>query len=112
MLNSAFDEVGATPGDYYPQDLRAEIDALNERIYRTVNNGVYKAGFATTQSAYEEAIGPLFDTLDWLETLLSHARYVCGDTLTEADIKLFVTLVRFDTVYHGHFKCNIRRLVD
>jgi putative glutathione S-transferase len=112
MLGSAFDHVGAKPGDYYPQPLRAEIDAVNRRVYDTLNNGVYKAGFAATQAAYEAAVGPLFDTLDWLEDRLSRARYLCGDAMTEADIRLFTTLVRFDVVYHGHFKCNIRRVVD
>ena len=91
---------------------REEIDALNARIYDTVNNGVYKAGFATTQSAYEEAVAPLFETLDWLEERLAQSRFLCEDTFTEADIRLFTTLVRFDSVYHGHFKCNVRRLVD
>jgi len=112
MFNSAFDGVGAKPGDYYPEPLRAEIDALNARIYDTVNNGVYKAGFATTQAAYEEAVFPLFETLDWLEQRLGQSRFLCGERLTEADIRLFTTLVRFDAVYHGHFKCNIRRIVD
>jgi putative glutathione S-transferase len=112
MFNSAFDAVGARPGDYYPKDRREEIDALNARIYDTVNNGVYKAGFATTQTAYKEAVASLFETLDWLEERLSQSRFLCDDTLTEADIRLFTTLVRFDAVYHGHFKCNIRRLID
>jgi glutathionyl-hydroquinone reductase len=112
MFNSSFDGVGATPGDYYPEQLRAEIDALNDRIYRDVNNGVYRAGFATTQEAYEEAVRSLFETLDWLEARLSRSRYLLGDQLNEADIRLFTTLVRFDAVYHGHFKCNIRRIVD
>ncbi|HYE00100.1 MAG TPA: glutathione S-transferase family protein [Alphaproteobacteria bacterium] len=112
MLNSAFDGVGARPGDYYPAALRAEIDALNARIYDTVNNGVYKAGFATTQSAYEEALAPLFETLDWLEARLATRRYLCGDAVTEADWRLFTTLLRFDPVYVGHFKCNLRRIVD
>ena len=112
MLGSAFDQAGATPGDYYPQALRSEIDAVNERIYDTLNNGVYKAGFATTQSAYETAIAPLFATLDWLEDRLSQSRFLCGETLTLADIRLFTTLVRFDAVYHGHFKCNVRRIID
>jgi putative glutathione S-transferase len=112
MFNSAFDGVGAAPGDFYPEDLRDEIEAVNARVYDTVNNGVYKSGFATTQEAYEEAVGPLFDTLDWLENRLSRQRYVAGDRFTEADIRLFTTLVRFDPVYHGHFKCNVRRLVD
>lgn len=112
MLNSAFDGVGAVSGDYYPMELKAEIDALNHRIYETVNNGVYKSGFATTQAAYEEAVGPLFETLDYLEERLSRNRYLIGDTITEADWRLFTTLVRFDPVYVGHFKTNIRRLVD
>jgi len=112
MFNSAFDSVGARPGDYYPRQLREEIDALNTRIYDTVNNGVYKAGFATTQAAYEDAVAPLFETLDWLEERLSQSRFLCDDTFTEADIRLFTTLVRFDPVYHGHFKCNIRRVID
>ena len=112
MLGSAFDQAGAKPGDYYPQPLRAEIDAVNQRVYDTLNNGVYKAGFAMTQAAYEAAVTPLFDTLDWLEDRLSRSRYLCGSTLTEADIRLFTTLVRFDAVYHGHFKCNVRRIVD
>jgi glutathionyl-hydroquinone reductase len=112
MLNTAFDGVGAKPGDYYPEPLRAEIDALNERIYATVNNGVYRAGFATTQDAYEEAVGPLFDTLDMLETRLASQRFLTGDQPTEADWRLLPSLLRFDLVYHGHFKCNIRRLVD
>ncbi len=112
MLNSAFDATGAVSGDYYPSQLRREIDALNNRIYTTVNNGVYRAGFATTQAAYEEAIVPLFDTLDWLETKLATSRYLVGPSLTEADIRLFTTLIRFDAVYVGHFKCNIRRIED
>jgi putative glutathione S-transferase len=112
MLNSAFDGVGAKSGDYYPQDLRAEIDGLNARIYDTVNNGVYKAGFATSQEAYEEALAPLFETLDWLEERLASRRYLCGDRVTEADWRLFTTLLRFDPVYVGHFKCNIRRIAD
>lgn len=112
MLNHAFDHLGAKPGDYYPAALRAEIDTLNERIYHTVNNGVYKAGFATTQAAYEEAIKPLFETLDWLDERLSQQRYLCGEQLTEADWRLFTTLVRFDAVYVGHFKCNLRRIAD
>jgi putative glutathione S-transferase len=112
MLGAAFDGVGAAPGDYCPAALRAEIDALNARIYNTLNNGVYKAGFATTQAAYDEAVVPLFETLDWLEERLGTRRYLAGDRLTEADIRLFTTLVRFDAVYVGHFKCNLRRLVD
>jgi len=112
MFNSAFDEVGALPGDYYPAELRHRIDEINARIYDCVNNGVYKAGFATSQEAYEEAVVPLFETLDWLEHRLANHRYLFGDRLTEADWRLFTTLIRFDPVYVGHFKCNIRRLVD
>ena len=112
MMNSAFDRIGAIPGDFYPVELREQIDAFNARIYATVNNGVYKAGFATTQDAYEEAVRPLFETLDWLEERLAKSRYLCGERLTEADWRLFTTLVRFDPVYVGHFKCNLRRLVD
>ena len=112
MFNSAFDHLGAIAGDYYPENLRDEIELLNNRIYQTVNNGVYKAGFATTQQAYEEAVDPLFETLDYLEQLLATRRYLTGDLITEADWRLFTTLVRFDAVYVGHFKCNKRRLVD
>ena len=112
MLNSAFDGIGATPGDYYPAALREEIDAINERVYGDVNNGVYKSGFATTQAAYEEAVTTLFGTLDWLEERLGGQRYLVGDQITEADWRLFTTLLRFDPVYVGHFKCNIRRIVD
>ncbi|MBB4039225.1 putative glutathione S-transferase [Microvirga flocculans] len=112
MMNTAFDGLGARPGDYYPADLRGEIDSLNAHIYDTVNNGVYKAGFATAQHAYEEAVRPLFATLDSLDERLSSRRYLCGDRLTEADIRLFTTLVRFDPVYVGHFKCNLRRIAD
>lgn len=112
MFNTAFDAVGAKVGDYYPPDLRSEIDSLNERIYTTVNNGVYRCGFATTQEAYEQAITPLFDTLDWLEDRLRAKRYLTGDQITEADWRLFTTLIRFDVVYVGHFKCNIRRIAD
>ncbi len=112
MLNTAFDTAGATPGDYYPAELRPEIDAINARVYATVNNGVYRAGFATTQTAYDEAVSELFASLDWLEELLGRRRYLAGARVTEADWRLFTTLVRFDPVYHGHFKCNLRRLVD
>lgn len=112
MFDQAFDGLGAKAGDRYPEPLRGTIDALNERIYGAVNNGVYKAGFATTQAAYEEAVGPLFDALDWLEGRLAQSRYLCGDEPTEADWRLFPTLMRFDAVYVGHFKCNWRRLVD
>lgn len=112
IFNSAFEAVGARPGDYYPPALCHEIDAINARIYDTVNNGVYKAGFATRQAAYEEAFRALFDTLDWLEQRLTAQRWLCGERITEADWRLFTTLVRFDTVYVGHFKCNLRRIVD
>ena len=112
MLNTAFDDIGAKPGDYYPEALRLEIDGLNDRIYDTVNNGVYKSGFATTQKAYDEAIVPLFETLDWLDEKLGKQRYLTGKQITEADWRLFTTLVRFDPVYVGHFKCNIRRIAD
>ena len=112
MFNSAFDGLGARPGDFYPAPLRGEIDAVNARVYDTVNNGVYKAGFATTQQAYEAAVRPLFETLDWLEDHLGQRDWLVGDQLTEADIRLFTTLVRFDPVYHGHFKCNLRRIAD
>lgn len=112
MFNSAFDAVGASPGDYYPVELRAEIDALNARIYETVNDGVYKAGFATTQQAYEDAFGALFETLDWLEERLGGGRYLCGERVTEADLRLLTTLLRFDLVYYSHFKCNARRIAD
>jgi len=112
MFNSAFDGLTGNTDDYYPQALRADIDAVNDRIYDTVNNGVYKSGFATTQAAYDEAVVPLFQSLDWLEDRLTGQRYLMGDTLTEADWRLFTTLVRFDSVYHLHFKCNRRRIVD
>lgn len=112
MLGTAFDKAGALPGDDYPAALRPEIDKVNERIYHTVNNGVYKAGFATTQAAYEEAVVPLFETLDWLEEKLNHSRYLLGAQITEADWRLFTTLIRFDAVYFGHFKCNLRRIDD
>ena len=112
IFNSAFDGIGAAPGDFYPPPLRAEIDAVNARVYADLNNGVYRAGFARTQAAYDAAIGPLFETLDWLEARLSHTPFLCGEAITEADWRLFTTLVRFDAVYHGHFKCNVRRIVD
>ena len=112
MFNSAFDDVGTAPGDYYPDELRAGIDEINERVYTTVNNGVYKCGFATSQDAYEANFGPLFDTLDHIEDWLSRHRYLVGDRLTEADWRLFTTLVRFDAVYYSHFKCNRRRIID
>ena len=112
MLNSAFDEVGATAVNFLPAELLAEIDAVNEFVYSAINNGVYKAGFATTEAAYKETVVVLFDALDTLEARLADQRYLLGDTITEADWRLFTTLVRFDAVYVGHFKCNIRRIVD
>jgi putative glutathione S-transferase len=112
MFNSAFDDLGATRGDYYPEPLREEIDALNQRIYDSVNNGVYKAGFATSQAAYEGALTSLFETLDSLEQRLETNRYLLGKQITEADWRLFTTLIRFDPVYVGHFKTNLKRLVD
>jgi glutathionyl-hydroquinone reductase len=112
MFNSAFDGVGARAGDYYPAPLRAEIDALEERVYDGLNNGVYRAGFATEQGAYQEAARDVFAMLDELDERLSTQRWLVGNRLTEADIRVFVTLVRFDAVYHGHFKCNVRRIVD
>jgi len=112
MLNGAFDRVGARGPDFYPERLRPAIDGINERVFETVNNGVYKAGFARTQEAYEEAAHELFATLDALDELLGSQRYLAGNRITEADWRLFTTLVRFDPVYVGHFKCNLRRLVD
>lgn len=112
MLNSAFDAWGDASLDFYPAALRSEIDAVNERVYRDVNNGVYRAGFATTQPAYEEAFGQLFAALDELDERLSSRRYLAGGRITEADWRLFTTLVRFDPVYVGHFKCNLRRIAD
>ncbi len=112
MLNSAFDGIGAKPGDYYPEALRTQIDELNARIYDRINNGVYKAGFATSDEAYQQAFWPLFEMLDELDQRLSGQRYLLGDALTEADWRLFTTLVRFNAVYHGHFKCNLKRIED
>ncbi len=112
MLNSAFDGVGARRDDYAPAAQLAEIDAWNRRIYDSVNNGVYKAGFATGQAVYEREVTALFATLDELDATLSRQRYLLGDRVTEADWRLFTTLIRFDAVYHGHFKCNLRRIVD
>ncbi|MGJ8606223.1 MAG: glutathione S-transferase family protein [Marivita sp.] len=106
MFNSAFDEITGNTNDYWPEDLRDAIEPINDRIYDTLNNGVYKCGFASTQKAYDEAVHPLFDTLDWIEGLLSRNRYLVGDRITEADWRLFTTLIRFDLVYHTHFKCN------
>ncbi|UWR15875.1 glutathione S-transferase family protein [Sulfitobacter sp. M368] len=112
MFNSAFDGITGNTDDFWPEDRRDQIEALNDRIYDTFNNGVYKAGFATTQAAYDAAIVPLFDTLDWVEGILSKKRYLTGNQITEADWRLFTTLVRFDPVYHQHFKCNRKRIVD
>ncbi|MBO0755565.1 MAG: glutathione S-transferase family protein [Bradyrhizobiaceae bacterium] len=112
MLNSAFAAFTDVRTDYYPASLRAEIDSINTLVYENVNNGVYRAGFATTQSAYEEAFLALFATLDELERRLAQQRYLVGNTLTEADWRLFTTLIRFDAVYFGHFKCNLRRITD
>ena len=112
MLGSAFDGCGANDLDLYPEDHRDAIDALNERIYDAVNNGVYKAGFATTQEAYDKAVKPLFAMLDELEDRLDGRDWLVGDSLSETDIRLWTTLIRFDPVYHTHFKCNIRRIAD
>ncbi|ARO88335.1 glutathione-dependent reductase [Nitrosospira lacus] len=112
MLNQAFDGIGAAEGDYAPAALLPQIDEINARIYDTINNGVYRAGFATQQQVYENAAAALFEFLDELEQRLSRQRYLLGDRITEADWRLFTTLLRFDAVYHGHFKCNLRRLVD
>ena len=112
MLNSAFDEITGNRDDYWPEELRGPIEAVNARSSDALNNGVYRCGFATTQEAYDAAVGPLFDTLDWLEDLLSEHRYLLGTRVTEADWRLFTTLLRFDPVYHLHFKCNRKRLID
>jgi putative glutathione S-transferase len=112
MFNSAFNELTGNTDDYYPEALRETIDTLNARVYDDINNGVYKAGFATTQAAYEEAANKLFDALDWVEGLLGENAYLTGDTITEADWRLFTTLVRFDAVYFGHFKCNRRQIAE
>lgn len=112
MFNSAFDEVGAKEGDFYPTEWAEEIDEMNEFVYDAVNNGVYKAGFATKQEVYEQEVTDLFNALDQLEAHLEDRKYLVGDKLTEADIRLWTTLIRFDPVYVGHFKCNIRQLVD
>lgn len=112
MFNSAFDHLTGNQLDLYPLALREDIDALNARIYPAVNNGVYRAGFATSQEAYEEAFTQLFEELDWLEARLGTQRYLAGEWLTEADWRLFTTLIRFDAVYHGHFKCNLKRIAD
>lgn len=112
MFNSAFDQLTGNTLDFWPEELRTDIEAVNARVYDGVNNGVYKAGFATTQAAYDDAVREVFETLDWLEERLGSGRYLMGDRLTEADWRLATTLFRFDPVYHGHFKCNRRRLVD
>lgn len=112
MLNRAFDRHGDASVDLYPDALASEIDEVNERVYGNVNDGVYRTGFAATQEAYEEAFDRLFETLDWLEERLSERRWLVGGRMTEADIRLFTTLVRFDPVYYVHFKCNLRRIVD
>ena len=112
MFNSAFNGLTGNEDDYYPEALRPRIDPINARICDTVNNGVYKAGFATSQAAYDESVAALFDSLDWIENMLGETPYLTGDTITEADWRLFTTLVRFDAVYVGHFKCNRRRIAD
>ncbi|WP_301098622.1 glutathione S-transferase family protein [Otariodibacter sp.] len=112
MFNSAFDGIGANPVNFLPADLVQEIDELNEFIYPNINNGVYRSGFATIQEGYEEAVTGVFSALDKLEERLSTRRYLTGNQITEADWRLFTTLVRFDPVYFGHFKCNVRRIVD
>ncbi|MEE4188345.1 MAG: glutathione S-transferase family protein [Roseobacter sp.] len=112
MFNSAFDGITGNTTDFWPEALRDAIAPVNDRIYDTLNNGVYKCGFATTQEAYDAAVAPLFDTLDWIEERLSDNRYLMGAQLTEADWRLFTTLIRFDPVYHLHFKCNKKRIID
>ncbi|MEM9577569.1 MAG: glutathione S-transferase family protein [Pseudomonadota bacterium] len=112
MFNSAFDGLTGNDTDFWPEHLRDPIEPVNDRIYHTLNNGVYKCGFATTQEAYDAAIVPLFETLDWLDARLDGSRYLMGDQITEADWRLFTTLVRFDPVYHLHFKCNRKRIID
>jgi len=112
MFNSAFDQIGATEGDYYPEDLRTQVDEVNELVYGAINNGVYRVGFATSQAAYDEAYRKLFAALDHLEERLTSSSYLVGEKLTEADWRLFTTLVRFDYVYYGAFRCNKRRIVD
>ncbi|MFN3644343.1 MAG: glutathione S-transferase family protein [Gemmobacter sp.] len=112
MFNAAFDAITGNRLDFHPAPLRDRIAAVNDRVYGGLNNGVYRAGFATTQAAYDEAVADVFDTLDWLEGVLARQPFVAGDAVTEADWRLFTTLIRFDAVYHGHFKCNRRRIVD
>ncbi len=112
MFNSAFDGITGNTDDYWPEAMRDEIEEVNARVYSDINNGVYKCGFASTQEAYDAAVHPLFETLEWLEQRLSSKRYLMGDRITEADWRLFTTLIRFDPVYHLHFKCNRNRLID
>ncbi|MFT4797472.1 MAG: putative glutathione S-transferase [Candidatus Azotimanducaceae bacterium] len=112
MMNTAFNSLTGNNLDFYPTSLRTMINEVNERIYLTVNNGVYKCGFATSQLAYEKAYGELFESLDWIEGILSRQRHLVGDSTTEADWRLFTTLIRFDAVYHGHFKCNRQKLSE
>ena len=112
MFNTAFNGITGNSDDYWPTAMRDAIAPVNDRIYDTFNNGVYKSGFATTQAAYDAAVHPLFETMEWLETRLSENRYLMGDQITEADWRLFTTLVRFDPVYHLHFKCNRKRVID
>lgn len=112
MFNSAFDDIGAAPGDYYPEKLRPKIDEINEFVYRTINNGVYRTGFATSEEAYAECYGRLFDALDRLEGILATQSFLVGEQITEADWRAFTTLIRFDLAYYGPFKCNKRRLID
>ena len=112
IFNSAFNDLTGNELDFYPEHLQAQINAVNDRVYHTINNGVYKSGFATTQEAYAEAFDELFESLDWVEDLLSKQKYLTGKEITEADWRLFTTLVRFDSVYVGHFKTNKKRIVD
>ena len=112
MLNSAFDGIGAKPGDYSPVDLMNEIDAINEKVYHNINNGVYKAGFSTDQEVYEEEVEKVFAALDEVEEILARQPYLVGDKITEADWRLFTTLIRFDPVYYNHFKCNYRHVYE
>ncbi|MDE0590796.1 glutathione S-transferase family protein [Halocynthiibacter sp. C4] len=112
MFNSAFDDITGNTADYWPEEMRDEIEEVNSRVYSGINNGVYKSGFATSQDAYDEAVHTLFETLDWAEERLGKSRYLMGDRVTEADWRLFTTLVRFDPVYHLHFKCNRKRIID
>lgn len=112
MFNTSFDHIGAKEGHYYPEFLRKEIDEVNDKVYDNINNGVYKAGFATEQEVYEKEVNNLFESLKDIEKILSHQKYLVGNTLTEADIRLFTTLIRFEHVYYGHFKCNLKHLSD